>query len=567
MYHRKTSFKEDIRKTLIYYALIPTVILTIVGFLTSYFIFFQNITQNNNKTKTEIVNQIDSMYSDYQQFIDYISQQVTELSNEDIKGNIVSLSTQVYSFLKTQNIVGDFYLLNAENEIMISNKNDLPSYLSSKSIYNLGFSTKAFNQPNTIQMSFEHLENNRKGLVMGKVINHDDKFVGLLLFEFNQSLFSDYFADLDQAHWIISDKHGYILHSTDIKFSDRLGRIDKRYRNETTALLNFESNYYIKYLSAAQNQLNIYVISQISSYHSIFLTIAVVLAAIYFMVYSFLLIVTDKIADNKTKVIDQIVESMSNVNNGNFDQKMIIHSEDEFQQIAISYNQMLDKIKTLISDNVEMGRQNVISELKQLETQFDPHFIFNALELIKYMIKMDSQHASKIIVGMSELLRSSLHNKDSLVTLEEDIRYTENYLLIQKYRFENKLNYRFTIEGDIKGFIIPKRTIQPIIENALVHGSNFPKPCQLDIFVKKRNDILEIVICDNGKGFTLSKINELNVLLSQKQNNTKHNGLYNVHRRIQIMYGHDYGLRIEHQVEGSKVVISLPIKERISNYD
>ena len=137
--------------------------------------------------------------------------------------------------------------------------------------------------------------------------------------------------------------------------------------------------------------------------------------------------------------------TMNLARDGEFDTPLVIHTGDEFEQIAVSYNQMLGDIHQLMDDKQELARQSALSQIQQLEAQFNPHFLFNTLELIKYMSRIAPDKAGDVIVGLSNLLRDSLDNSISKVTLQQDVEYTKNYLLIQKYRFGDKLAYDFDI--------------------------------------------------------------------------------------------------------------------------
>lgn len=201
----------------------------------------------------------------------------------------------------------------------------------------------------------------------------------------------------------------------------------------------------------------------------------------------------------------------------------------------------------------------MLAEVKQLESQFNPHFLYNTLETIRCMVKLSPHEVDKIIVNLSALLRYSIDNTTKTVPLGEDIQHTKNYLEILKYRFNQKFDYEIYIEEDALDSIVPKLLIQPLIENAIKHG--FEGRDHLTVRIKARffGEQLVIVIYDDGVGMGEDKVNRIKAMLKDDANETVNIGLYNVSRRIQLMYGKEYGLDImSEKCAGTTIRISIP---------
>jgi sensor histidine kinase YesM len=236
-----------------------------------------------------------------------------------------------------------------------------------------------------------------------------------------------------------------------------------------------------------------------------------------------------------------------------------IESHDEFEIIAQSFNKMLTDIRELIYKNNEETKRSMLAEIKQLESQLNPHFLFNTLETIRCLAKYSPASVDRIIVNLSSLLRYSINNTIKNVTLGEDIEHTENYLEILKYRFNQNLDYEINIEAQALECIVPKLLIQPIIENAVKHG--FECRSHLWVRVKGRflDDKLIIVIFDDGVGMEEEKVKKITEMLKDDSNDTINIGLYNVNRRIKLMFGKEYGLDIMSEKDaGTTVRICLP---------
>ena len=252
-----------------------------------------------------------------------------------------------------------------------------------------------------------------------------------------------------------------------------------------------------------------------------------------------------KITAQKTGDIDKIITTIEFVQTGNFDQRPESCSNDEFLLIERALNKMMQEIKRLIAQNAESAIQQARAEIKLLETQFNPHFLFNTLETIKYLSRTDTKATTQVIVSLSALLRYGINNSIITVTLAEDIEYTKNYLLIQKCRFGNKLEYTFTIAEDAAACIVPKLIIQPLIENSIKYSYGFKQKITVVICARIADGKLFVTIEDNGIGMTAAELNKVNEGMKDIENVSSHNGLHNTNRRIKLLYGDDYGLVLQ----------------------
>ena len=142
----------------------------------------------------------------------------------------------------------------------------------------------------------------------------------------------------------------------------------------------------------------------------------------------------------------------------------------DFDIVVSAYNHMVNSLQRLMAQNEARAKANAVSEIRQLEAQFHPHFIFNTLENIKFMVKLNPEAAMKMIVDLSSILRYGINNLAQQVTLTEDWQYTTRYLEIMKYRFGKRLQCEFDIRVDMDTVIIPKLIFQPILENAIKYG-------------------------------------------------------------------------------------------------
>ncbi|MDN5324170.1 MAG: hypothetical protein PWQ67_2624 [Clostridia bacterium] len=205
------------------------------------------------------------------------------------------------------------------------------------------------------------------------------------------------------------------------------------------------------------------------------------------------------------------------------------------------------------------------TEYKALKSQINPHFLFNILNTIVSLANLEeAPKTQEVAYALSELLRNSLKNTDKVVNFKEEIDYVKKYLFIQETRFGDRIKIFFDIDEKIINTKLPAMTLQPLVENAIVHGLE-PKKVggilRITAFLDNNNVVIEI--SDTGLGMPKSIINEI---FTEKYNNKGGHvtglGIYNVHRRIQYHFGEEYGLQIESRInQGTKVKIIIPFIE------
>uniref|UniRef100_A0A7C5Z4E9 Sensor histidine kinase n=1 Tax=Caldicellulosiruptor owensensis TaxID=55205 RepID=A0A7C5Z4E9_9FIRM len=254
-----------------------------------------------------------------------------------------------------------------------------------------------------------------------------------------------------------------------------------------------------------------------------------------------------------------------------FESISIEAGKDEIGQVMEEFNIMAQKIKQLLEKEIkyelkqkELALEKKQAEINALQSQINPHFLFNTLETIRMrsMLKREFETANAIKL-LAKLLKRSIRWEYDLITIEEEISAIYDYLEIQKYRFGEKLKFEIEVEEDVKSTKIPKMTIQPLVENACVHGiENSKGEGRIVVKVFKEGDMISIHVEDNGKGMEDEKLAELlrsiKGLSSDKASSV---GLKNVFRRLELFYDKDFSFEIlRGELGGLKVVIKIPDK-------
>ena len=218
----------------------------------------------------------------------------------------------------------------------------------------------------------------------------------------------------------------------------------------------------------------------------------------------------------------------------------------------------MSRLQEMMKNNNKLAERKRLMEVKHLEQQFNPHFVFNVMEALRYEIVIDPPRASDMVVSFANLMRYSINYGNTKVTLQTDIEYINDYLLLQKMRYNRRLEYKIDIDEELLSCKIPKLLIQPVVENSLNHGAEKTRFIRVLITGRRVEDHLELYVEDNGGGVPPSRLEEIRRSLEDENANSTHIGLYNVHRVLQLLYGPEYGLTIESECQkGTKVTLKI----------
>ncbi len=265
--------------------------------------------------------------------------------------------------------------------------------------------------------------------------------------------------------------------------------------------------------------------------------------------------------------LQKIVYAMQLMESGDFDQRAEIIDNDEFGYLASQFNGMCRKIKELFQKDHEKQELLRIAEMKNLHSQINPHFLYNTLDSIKWLAKMNhEQEIYTMVKNLGFMLKNSMHLSREFVTIRESLNTLEAYIGIQQIRFADKFVVDTEIEEAIMDHKIPTLILQPLVENAMIHGLE-PKPgigtLMIRGFVKQGRLIFQIQ--DDGIGMEETELAALIASLNDRDG-TEHIGLKNVNQRIKLYYGDAYGVSVESMPgRGSSFTLTLPFLEEWKN--
>lgn len=260
-----------------------------------------------------------------------------------------------------------------------------------------------------------------------------------------------------------------------------------------------------------------------------------------------------------SKVTDQVAK-------GDLTVRAEVDAGAEVGVLSDSLNTMIDKINELLSQVTSEQIRLRNAELELLQSQINPHFLYNTLDTIVWLAEAgDEKKVVSMVGSLSDFFRTSLNQGKEIIPVSEELLHVKSYLDIQQVRYQDILEYEIDVPSELGYYLIPKITLQPLVENALYHGiKNKRGKGKITIAGKKEDTFFVLTVSDNGIGMTEERLLQIKESLVNKNLETSGiYGLYNVNERIILKFGEDYGLDIESNYgEGTVITVKLPIEQK-----
>lgn len=429
--------------------------------------------------------------------------------------------------------------------------------------------------PGTLRMSFNDAylnnDNNMLNVYMpiyslSKMINE----IGLLSIILDGSIFEnlsernamDYDSEIimiDVSNSIMSCSDEDLI-GTEFEFADRLV--------ETSGNFKQGNNLY-NYIKIGK--WNYYLISRIplANMYKDNIVVIVLMISVSICVAYFGLVICKRIIRREYRPIDTVLQGINRAAEGKFDTRINMENLGvDFVKLANGFNYMMGEIKTLM-EQVKLEQQQMDQiRFNALQSQIQPHFLYNTLECIHWQASADgNEEVSVLVRALAQFYRLCLSDGKDVIYLEQEVEHARNYLIIQNMRYDNIINSKIDMDEDCRKVLIPKITLQPLIENSIYHGIKVRegRKGELRITIHKKEDDVYIILADNGTGMEEDQITKMNNSISEYDKDFGY-GIRNVNRRIEILFGKKYGLHYDkNEMGGVTVTIRLPAHE-INNY-
>jgi len=405
--------------------------------------------------------------------------------------------------------------------------------------------------------------------------------IGVLTIGINQNYLNN-IVEQEQFNTMIIDDKGYIIAAknkskvgskiNNIKMSIPIQNVDNgifeaEYNNEKSKIIvnSFtptDSNSRIKIISIFR------VESIVKDANQASLLGYLVIAGSLLLAFCLIMLFTNMIGKRLRSLSKQIHQ----LSLGNFDAECYIHGNDEIGNLSMDFNTMVKNLKKLVHEVYEVNLQktNLLMQQKDIKfrmlaNQINPHFLFNSLETIRMQAHCNGQEEiSDIIKLLGKLIRRNLEMGTEPIALYDELDMVKGYLQIQKFRFRERLDYNITLDDTLSEQKILPLIIQPIVENAVVHGLESKADSgNININIYVEGKTVHIIVKDNGIGINEIDLQRIYLYMDKLEDTPgKKIGLRNIHQRIKLYYGEDFGVSIfSHPNTGTTVDITIPIDD------
>lgn len=259
--------------------------------------------------------------------------------------------------------------------------------------------------------------------------------------------------------------------------------------------------------------------------------------------------------------LKRLSQEMGKVKNGTFNVRLKVASKDEIGRVGFIFINMIKQIEQLIEHVYKGQIREKEAELKALQAQINPHFLYNTLDSIRWLAVKNKDYAvSGQIEALADMFRHVLNKGEELTTVQEEVEHIRNYMMIQNNRFGDKVKFELLMDSYLADVKIPNLIVQPLIENAIFHGIE-PKinGGKISLTIERTGEELRLTVEDDGVGMDKARQAQL---LSKEEELSGGFALKNIHERLLLHYGERYGLRIESKLgQGTKVSLTIPIEQ------
>lgn len=384
-----------------------------------------------------------------------------------------------------------------------------------------------------------------------------------------QMIYNELSTEFMEGIMIFSEERDLLISTNPIKDTTYINSLFGEIQNKADYRISKDQEFLYPFLQSREN--GWYVITKVSldTLNSDFAGFQLVLIGLLLLTLLILSVFTLLTAFDLLEPIHRLAAGIKNMVDNKVYEPVHIDRGDELGYLSECFNNMSHEIDFLVNQVYKEQLTRKEAELKALQAQINPHFLFNTLESINWLAQLkDAPEISDMVTALSDLMEASIGKGGPLVTLKEELHHARSYILIMQNRFGERLVYEEVVDETLLGILIPKLTLQPLIENAIYHGvDKNRKGGRIRICVEKFREDCHVMIEDDGKGLSNVRTKEMNREFQANQDDylvresKKGIGLINVNHRIKLYCGGKYGLKIRSWLDhGTKVTLTLPMK-------
>lgn len=547
--------------------MIPLLLITLLLYGFSERIFRSSIEEESERYLQEVSGDVDALYGFYEQAVSLLSKDPLVLKimedqavSEEEKRAIYE---KMYYLFSGRTTTMSLYLLGMDGSTLFQS-DVVPRHYNTKDYLNWGVLRKASISDRDIVFhpaSYSERLINDKALTAATAVVKRDELKGFILVDIQREELSRIIQGKNQGNiWevLMVNEIGNVLYSKTRKeneakpFKTDTGYDASSQRGSYTTAIG-EDSFHASYRASRKYPFRIVSYSSLKDVKSNATYLLKILFNIGMLTLVIALIFAYKVSKSVSGAVKDLVYYMKKVEKGDFSERFPIERTDEIGELMQRYNKMAKRLDLLIRNIIESKDRLKKSEMKMLQSQINPHFLYNTLDTVKWMAKMQrTDEVISLITNLAILLRISMEDAEEFQTVRHSLSWLESYLSIQKARYDDDLSYEIAVDESLMDLKIPKLILQPLVENAIIHG--LEGKGHLEVLGYKVDTRMIFEVKDDGAGME-DKVAEK--LLEEHPDHGI--GLINVHKRIELIYGKGYGVKIFTELaKGTTIRIAIP---------
>lgn len=478
----------------------------------------------------------------------------------------------LYVYLQNQNTIIDSKSTYYEN--LDTNNVDFLKKLEDKEYKGTWFVADPVNF-NTLNRVESRLSTHKVISCAREILNKDGERIAAVSINFRDDFINDYYNKIQtgiSGDFIVMDSSSTIISHTNENsmgkklpgYSDLSDEINKLNNSSGSFFINIDD----------ENKFVVYAVSPYTNWrYAVIIPAQSILGKVYeiqdflFMIITvtalLVLGITYMLSSIFYKPLEKLVFAMQQIESRNLDVRIDDKRRDEYRKVYNGFNKMVVELKSLIKDLTNEKILKKEAEIKLLQAQINPHFLYNTFESIYSIAKIKKvDEISQMVSALSRFFRTSLSGGKEAIPLKDAAEMVSNYLIIQNIRFKDKIDYKINIPEEALECIVPKLVLQPIVENSIYHAIEKKKgKGMLVVSAALHEDSLELTVEDDGVGIPVLELLKLrNSLESDSFEDSKNFALKNINRQIKLKYGQNFGIEIYSvEGEGTRTMVRLPI--------
>ncbi|MEK3876556.1 sensor histidine kinase [Paenibacillus sp. FSL M7-0420] len=557
----KRSFKDSLRRLFLLHTLVPISILFVLFLMfmmiNSRFLLINQTTEAGKKIKLAM----EEVYSSYVKEMNEASALDSVRAFTSVQFRGPEVFERFYAFNNRQRVKSIMYIMGTDGDILASSANygsdssDLALQAIARRMHTQGLTELA--ETNPIRFSHDRYT----AYTFAKAITGSGGVQGYLIYQLYELDLQKLLFVQNNEIAVVTDPYRTIIATTNNLTQGLMNKYSLTSDSKGYVWID-NGKYYSKETYLPLSQWRIYTLSAAEGNRSAYLSLAVFFVMASLLLWIVIWYSARIISTRQSRAIDKLIYAVRELQSGNMDSYVYIGTGDEFETLANQYNQMLQRLNELVAQNTELSDLRRVIEVKHLQSQFHPHFIFNVLETLRYAIIVDNRLAQDMVLTLSRHLRYSIGNEQDHVVLGNDLEYIAGYMKLQQIRFKDRLHYREEVDQAARTALVPRLMLQPVIENTIKYGYRQRQSVAVTVLGWVEGTDLILEVKDDAGGMSRERLAEVRDIMHSQDNRAPHIGLHNLHRRLVLMYGDRYGIELDStQGEGTVVTFRLPYRK------